>query len=66
MLKLLLIEDMKTERIAENEVLGKANDLESHNPRAQQDQKFPKDCLCTKGGIDAQVVCDLALGVGKA
>ncbi|KAM5341121.1 protein FAM184B isoform 2-T3 [Glossophaga mutica] len=47
-------DDMKTERIAENEVLGKANDLESRSPRAQQDQKFPKECLCTKGGTDAQ------------
>ncbi|XP_054437947.1 protein FAM184B [Pteronotus mesoamericanus] len=47
-------DDMKTERIAENEVLGKANDLESRSPRPQQDQKFPKECLCTKGGTDTQ------------
>ncbi|XP_036901263.1 protein FAM184B [Sturnira hondurensis] len=47
-------DDMKTERIAENEVLGKANDLESRSPRGQQDRKFPKECLCTKGGTDAQ------------
>ncbi|KAF6129979.1 family with sequence similarity 184 member B [Phyllostomus discolor] len=47
-------DDTKTERIAENEVLGKANDLESRSPRAQQDQKFPKECPCTKGGTDAQ------------
>lgn len=55
MLNLLLVDDMKTERILENEVLGKANDVEARSPHPQQDQNLPKECPCTKGGTDTQV-----------
>ncbi|XP_058402772.1 protein FAM184B [Diceros bicornis minor] len=47
-------DDLKTELVSENEVLGKANDLEAHSLPPQQDQKFLKGCLCTKGGTDTQ------------
>ncbi|XP_007101939.2 protein FAM184B [Physeter macrocephalus] len=47
-------DDMKTERVSENEVLGKENDLEDCSLHPQQDQNFPKECPCTKGGTDIQ------------
>ncbi|XP_061047243.1 protein FAM184B [Eubalaena glacialis] len=47
-------DDMKTERVSENEVLGKENDLEACSLHPQQDQNFPKECPCTKGGTDIQ------------
>ncbi|KAM5285172.1 protein FAM184B isoform 3-T5 [Hipposideros larvatus] len=47
-------DDVKTERASENEVLGKANDLEGHSLCPQQDQNFPKECPCAKGGPDTQ------------
>ncbi|XP_033712288.2 protein FAM184B [Tursiops truncatus] len=47
-------DDMKTERVSENKVLGKENDLEACSLHPQQDQNFPKECPCTKGGTDTQ------------
>ncbi|XP_070469200.1 protein FAM184B isoform X1 [Equus przewalskii] len=47
-------DDVKTELVSENEVLGKANDLEARSPHPQQDQNFLKECPCTKGGTDTQ------------
>uniref|UniRef100_A0A8C3YSX8 Family with sequence similarity 184 member B n=1 Tax=Catagonus wagneri TaxID=51154 RepID=A0A8C3YSX8_9CETA len=47
-------DDMKMERVSENEVLEKENDLESHSVCPPQDQNFPKECPCTKGGTDTQ------------
>ncbi|XP_060004437.1 protein FAM184B [Lagenorhynchus albirostris] len=47
-------DDMKTERFSENKVLGKENDLEACSLHPQQDQNFPKECPCTKGGTDTQ------------
>ncbi|KAM9699680.1 protein FAM184B isoform 2-T2 [Dama dama] len=47
-------DDMKTERVSENEVLGKENDLETCSLHPQQDQNFAKECPCTKGGTDTQ------------
>ncbi|XP_057581800.1 protein FAM184B [Hippopotamus amphibius kiboko] len=47
-------DDMKTERISENEVLEKEDDLEACRLHPQQDQNFPKECPCTKGGTDTQ------------
>uniref|UniRef100_A0A8D0X9W5 Protein FAM184A/B N-terminal domain-containing protein n=1 Tax=Sus scrofa TaxID=9823 RepID=A0A8D0X9W5_PIG len=47
-------DDMKMERVPENEVLEKENDLESHSGYPQQDQNFLKECPCTKGGPDTQ------------
>lgn len=55
MLNLLLADDMKTERISENEVLGKADDVEARSPHPQQAQNLPKECPCTKEGPDTQV-----------
>uniref|UniRef100_A0A8C6E951 Family with sequence similarity 184 member B n=1 Tax=Moschus moschiferus TaxID=68415 RepID=A0A8C6E951_MOSMO len=46
--------DMKMERVSENEVLGKENDLEACSLHPQQDQNFAKECPCTKGGTDTQ------------
>lgn len=66
MLKLLFVDDMKTEQASENEVLGKANDLEGHSLCPQQDRNFPKECPCAKGGTDTQVVSDPALGREKS
>lgn len=62
MLNLLLVDDMKTERISENEALGKANDVGGHSPRPQQDENLPKEC--TKGGTDTQVCVTQACGWG--
>lgn len=61
MLKLLFVDDGKTERASENDVLGKANDLQGHSLCPQQDQNFPKECPCAKGGPDTQVASDPAL-----
>ncbi|XP_069350496.1 protein FAM184B [Eulemur rufifrons] len=47
-------DDMKTELVSENEVLGKASDLEAHSIHPEQNQSFPKECPCTKGGTDTQ------------
>ncbi|XP_059959831.1 protein FAM184B [Mesoplodon densirostris] len=47
-------DDMKTERVSENKVLGKENDLEVCSLHPQQDQNFPKECPCMKGGTDTQ------------
>ncbi|XP_039074651.1 protein FAM184B [Hyaena hyaena] len=47
-------DDMKTELVSENEVLGKANDLEGRSVHPQQDPNFPKERPCTKGGPEAQ------------
>ncbi|XP_043428821.1 protein FAM184B [Prionailurus bengalensis] len=47
-------DEMKTELVAENEVLGKANDLEGRSLHPQQDPNFPKECPCTKGGPEIQ------------
>ncbi|XP_070647314.1 protein FAM184B isoform X5 [Bos indicus] len=46
--------DMKTERVSENEVLRKENNLEACSLHPQQDQNFAKECPCTKGGTDTQ------------
>ncbi|XDB51283.1 hypothetical protein ABFV05_004899 [Capra hircus] len=46
--------DMKTERVSENEVLRKENNLEACSLHPQQDQNFAKECPCTKGGKDTQ------------
>lgn len=63
MLKPVLTGDMKTERVSENEVLRKENNLEACSLHPQQDQNFAKECPCTKGGKDTQVVSDPALGM---
>ncbi|XP_065763168.1 protein FAM184B isoform X2 [Muntiacus reevesi] len=47
-------DDMKTDRVSENEVLGKENDLETCSIHPQQDQNFAKECPCTKGSTDTQ------------
>ncbi|XDA77424.1 hypothetical protein R6Z07F_007558 [Ovis aries] len=47
-------DDMKTERVSENEVLRKENNLEACSLHPQQDQNFAKECPCTKGGKDTQ------------
>nr|XP_045737376.1 protein FAM184B isoform X1 [Mirounga angustirostris] len=47
-------DDMKTELVSENEVLGKENDLEGRSLHPQQDPNFPKECPYTKGGPEAQ------------
>lgn len=66
MLKLMLADDMKTELVSENEVLGKANELEGRSLHPQQDPNFPKECPYTKGGPEAQVRFDPALGMEKS
>lgn len=66
MLELVLADDMKTERVSENEVLGKENDLETCSLHPQQDQNFAKECPCTKGGTDTQVMYDPALGMEQS
>lgn len=66
MLTLVFADDMKMERVPENEVLEKENDLESHRGYPQQDQNFLKECPCTKGGPDTQVVSDPALGMEQS
>lgn len=65
-LKLMLVDDMKTERVSENEVLGQANDWEVHGLCPQQDQNLPKERPCTKGGTDPQVVSAPAPGREKS
>ena len=62
----VLADDMKTERVSENEVLGKEDDLEACSLHPQQDQNFPQECPCTKGGTDIQVPSDLALGMEQS
>lgn len=57
---------MKTERVSENKVLGKENDLEACSLHPQQDQNFPKECPCTKGGTDTQVLSDPVLGMEQS
>ncbi|XP_066240789.1 protein FAM184B [Saccopteryx leptura] len=52
---------VKTERISENEVLGKANDSEASSPRPQRDQNVPRDCPCQKGDKDAQTKREASL-----
>ncbi|XP_045406597.1 protein FAM184B [Lemur catta] len=47
-------DDMKTELVSENEVLGKANDVEAHSLHPEQNQSFPRECPCTKGATDTQ------------
>uniref|UniRef100_A0A8C9AHT4 Family with sequence similarity 184 member B n=1 Tax=Prolemur simus TaxID=1328070 RepID=A0A8C9AHT4_PROSS len=47
-------DDMKTELVSENEVLGKANDVEAQSLHPEQNQSFPRECPCTKGGTDTQ------------
>ncbi|XP_007955553.1 protein FAM184B [Orycteropus afer afer] len=47
-------DDTKTELISEKEVMGEANDLESHNLHPQQDQTFTKACPGPKGSTDTQ------------
>lgn len=64
--KPMLVGDTKTERVSENEVLGKASDLEAQSLRPQQDQNFSKECPGTNGGTDAQVVSGPALGTEKS
>uniref|UniRef100_A0A671DTW4 Family with sequence similarity 184 member B n=1 Tax=Rhinolophus ferrumequinum TaxID=59479 RepID=A0A671DTW4_RHIFE len=49
-------DDMKTERVSETEVLGKANDVEGHSLFPQQNPNFPKECPCMKAGTATQVV----------
>lgn len=66
MLKLMLADDRKTELVSENEDLGKANDLEGRSLHPQQDPNVPKECLCTKGGPEGQVLSDPALGMEKS
>lgn len=66
MLKLVLTGDMKTERVSENEVLRKENNLEACSLHPQQDQNFAKECPCRKGGTDTQVVSDPALGMQQS
>lgn len=66
MLKLTLADDVKTELVSEKEALGKANDLESRSLHPQQDPSLPKECLCTKGGPDVQVMSDQVLGMEKS
>lgn len=63
LLKLMLADDMKTELVPENEVLGEVNDLESCSLHPQQDQSFLKECSCTKASAETQVVSDTALGM---
>ncbi|XP_039694031.1 protein FAM184B isoform X2 [Pteropus medius] len=46
--------DVKTERVSENEVPGKASDSEAQSLQSQQDQNFPKENPGTNGGTDAQ------------
>lgn len=62
----MLVDDMKTELVSENEVLGKANDLEGRSVHPQQDPNFPKERPCTKGGPEAQVLSYPALGMEKS
>lgn len=66
MLKHILADDMKTELVSEKEVLGKVNDLEGCSLHPQQEPDFPKECPCTKGGPEAQVVSAPALGMQKS
>ncbi|KAF6371703.1 family with sequence similarity 184 member B [Rhinolophus ferrumequinum] len=47
-------DDMKTERVSETEVLGKANDVEGHSLFPQQNPNFPKECPCMKAGTATQ------------
>ncbi|XP_037386445.1 protein FAM184B [Talpa occidentalis] len=47
-------DNMKTELISENKVLGEGNDLEAGSLHPQQDQTFPKECPCMKGGTETQ------------
>ncbi|XP_012493909.1 PREDICTED: protein FAM184B [Propithecus coquereli] len=54
-------DDTKTELVSENEVLGKANDLEAHSLHPEQNQSFPKECPCTKGGTDTQTKKEASL-----
>lgn len=61
MLKLMLADDMKTERVPENEVLVEANDSEACSLHSQQDQSSLKECSCAKVGTDTQVVSSMAL-----
>ncbi|XP_007449885.1 PREDICTED: protein FAM184B [Lipotes vexillifer] len=37
-----------------SKVLGKENDLEACSLHPQQEQNFPKECVCTKGGTETQ------------
>ncbi|XP_012579489.1 PREDICTED: protein FAM184B [Condylura cristata] len=48
-------DNMKMELISENKVLGEGNDLEAGSLHPQQDQNFPKECPCMKGGTETQV-----------
>ncbi|KAM8800617.1 protein FAM184B [Rhynchonycteris naso] len=45
---------VKTERISENEVLGKVNDSENSSPQPQRDQNVPRDCPRPEGDKDTQ------------
>uniref|UniRef100_H0WSD2 Family with sequence similarity 184 member B n=1 Tax=Otolemur garnettii TaxID=30611 RepID=H0WSD2_OTOGA len=47
-------DNTKTELLSENEAPGEANDLDSLSLHPDQDQSFPKECPCTKGGTDTQ------------
>lgn len=64
--KPMLVGDVKTERVSENEVPGKASDSEAQSLQSQQDQNFPKENPGTNGGTDAQVVFGPALGTEKS
>ena len=66
MLKLMLADDRKMELVSENEVLGKANDLEGCSLHLQQDPNIPNECPCTKGGPEGQVLSDPTLGMEKS
>ncbi|XP_069924190.1 protein FAM184B isoform X1 [Oryctolagus cuniculus] len=56
-----LHDDMKTELVPENEVLGEVNDLESCSLHSQQDQSFLKECPCTKASAETQTKRDASV-----
>ncbi|XP_058526263.1 protein FAM184B [Ochotona princeps] len=51
-------DDMKTERIPENEVLAEANDSEACSLHSQQDQSSLKEYSCAKVDTDTQTKTD--------
>ncbi|XP_032129077.1 protein FAM184B isoform X5 [Sapajus apella] len=57
-------DDMKTELVSENEVLGEENDLETRNLHPQQDQSHPKECPCMKGSTDTQTKKEASVETG--
>ncbi|XP_006872556.1 PREDICTED: protein FAM184B [Chrysochloris asiatica] len=51
-------DDMKTELVSGNEVVGEVNDLEAQSLHPQEDQNFPKECPGPKGNADTQTKKD--------